>query len=284
MAKTGLLMVSTTNSTSKPVNEGALAAERADATLEAIDSLNRELSSDQYQTELPYELPSGFLLSVVVPVFNEQQTIGQVIHWLYQLPLPIEVIAVDDGSTDGTVAELTRLNKAYPDLIVCVESVNQGKGAALRRGFELARGTHVVIQDADLEYDPTDIPRLIEPLANGDADAVYGSRFLMQHWQGSSLIHRLGNRFLTYLSNCMTGLRLTDMETCYKVFRRDLLDDISLEQNRFGFEVELTAKLAKQQARIVERPIRYAARTWEQGKKIGIRDGLQALYCIAKYR
>ena len=141
-----------------------------------------------------------------------------------------------------------------------------------------------MVQDADLEYNPKEIPTLIEPLARGEADAVYGSRFMEARYEGSSAVHRFGNMALTQFSNWATGLRLTDMETCYKIVRRDLLNEISLEQDRFGFEVELTAKLAKKNARIIERPVSYAARTWEEGKKIGVKDGLQALYCILRYR
>lgn len=257
---------------------------RTQATLESIDSLTQALAEDAKFSELDYDLPADFLLSIVVPIYNERYTIAQVIRSLFALPLPVEVIAIDDGSTDGSIAELTRLNGVYPELRVSIQEMNQGKGAALRRGFHLAQGTHVMVQDADLEYDPTDIPRLVEPLAKGEADVVFGSRFLERRWHGSSTLHRLGNRVLTTLSNWMTGLRLTDMETCYKVLRRDLLDDVTLQQNRFGFEVELTSKLARKKAKIVERPISYTARGWAEGKKIGWRDGVQALYCIARYR
>lgn len=273
--------------------------ERAAATLEQLASLQRALDSSddtssalgrlgehprQRNDTLRFELPAEFLLSVVVPVFNERRTINRVVASLFALPLPLEVIVVDDGSTDGTCAMLTRLNHEYPDLNVLFEEKNKGKGAALRRGFSVATGTHVVVQDADLEYDPRDIPSLVEPLAKDEADAVFGSRFLESRWKGSSLVHRWGNRLLTQASNWMTGWQLTDMETCYKVFRRELLQDMQLEQNGFGFEVELTAKLAKQNARVVERPISYNARSWKEGKKIGWRDGFQALYCICQYR
>ena len=259
-------------------------SQRADAALESIDTLAQQLTDEEQQSSQPFEVPLGFKLSVVVPTFNEERTIKKVIDQVYELPLPLEVIVVDDGSTDGTVAILTQLNKTYPDLKVCIQAKNEGKGAALRKGFELAQGSHVVVQDADLEYNPAEIPGLVKPIVRDEADVVYGSRFLAPRWEGSSLVHRLGNRFLTLISNWMTGLSLTDMETCYKVLRRELLDNMTLEQDRFGFEVELTSKLANQGVRIVERPISYQARTWEEGKKIGIRDAFEALYCIVKYR
>ena len=233
-----------------PVNE---TIQRATDTLDELDALQQELERDEgrilSKDETCFELPSDFVLSIVVPIYNERRTINRVIASLFALPIPVEVIAVDDGSTDGTCALLTHLNHEYPNLKVVFQETNQGKGAALRRGFSLATGSHVMVQDADLEYDPRDIPSLIEPLAKGEADAVYGSRFLEERWEGSSIVHRLGNRLLTEASNRMTGWRLTDMETCYKVFRRELLEKIELEQNGFGFEVELTAKLAKQDAR-----------------------------------
>jgi len=269
------------NSTSK-ADESVVS--RASTTLEAIDELQRELDHGDELRDLPFDLPSGFCLSIVVPVYNEKNTIGQVIRTLYQLPLPIEVIAVDDGSTDGSIAELTALNSEFPSLRVCIQEKNQGKGAALRRGFQEASGSHVMVQDADLEYNPNDIPSLIEPLAKGETDVVYGSRFMEARYKGSSALHRFGNNVLTQFSNWATGLRLTDMETCYKIVRRDLLNEIELEQNRFGFEVELTAKLAKKGVEIIERPVSYDARSWEEGKKIGIKDAVQALYCILRYR
>ncbi len=260
--------------------------ERASRTLDQIDSLQRQLFEEDTVAppSLGFELPARFLLSIVVPIYNEEATIARVISKLFTLPVPIQVIAVDDGSTDGTRELLRELGEQYPALTVALQERNQGKGAALRRGFSLATGTHVMVQDADLEYNPDDIPSLLEPLAKQEADVVYGSRFLEQRWEGSSFVHRLGNSILTKASNLWTGWKLTDMETCYKVFRRDLLNRFTLEQDKFGFEVELTSKLARLKARVVELPISYDARGWEEGKKIGWKDAVQALYCICLYR
>lgn len=271
-----------------PRTQSSEAIQRATATLAELDALQEELRDEEVHAlpplDLGFELPVGFMLSIVVPIYNEEKTIQRVIETLYALPIPVEVIAVDDGSSDGTCAILTRLNTDYPELKVAFQPQNQGKGAALRRGFSMATGSHVMVQDADLEYNPYDIPGLLEPLARDEADVVYGSRFLEERWEGSSFLHRLGNRMLTGASNMMTGLQLTDMETCYKIWRRELMDRFCLEQNQFGFEPELTAKLAGLKARIVERPISYDARGWEEGKKIGWKDAVQALYCILKYR
>lgn len=260
--------------------------ERASRTLDQIDSLQKQLLEEDTVAppSLGFELPARFLLSIVVPIYNEEATIARVISKLFTLPVPIQVIAVDDGSTDGTRELLRELGEQYPALTVALQERNQGKGAALRRGFSLATGTHVMVQDADLEYNPDDIPSLLEPLAKQEADVVYGSRFLEQRWEGSSFVHRLGNSILTKASNLWTGWKLTDMETCYKVFRRDLLNRFTLEQDKFGFEVELTSKLARLKARVVELPISYDARGWEEGKKIGWKDAVQALYCICLYR
>ena len=191
---------------------------------------------------------------------------------------------VDDGSFDGTRDKPAELEKAYDDVRVILHAKNQGKGAALRTGFRECTGDVVIIQDADLEYDPNEYPRLVEPILDGRADVVYGSRFIggeshrvLYFW------HMVGNRFLTLMSNMMTNLNLTDMETCYKVFRREVIRDITIEEDRFGFEPEITAKLAKRGVRIYEVGISYNGRTYDEGKKIGWRDGVRALYCIAKY-
>lgn len=228
-----------------------------------------------------YELPPGFCLSVIIPVFNERQTIREIVGSVQALPIPVEIIVVDDHSTDGTQKALQQLD-GCSDVRVVYKSHNQGKGAALRRGFELATGDVVVVQDADLEYDPRDILRLLQPIIHGEADVVYGSRFLGQP-VGSSRIHRWGNGLLTLASNLTTGLRLSDMETCYKVFRRDLLADLPLSQNRYGFEPEITAKIARRGLRVRELPISYHGRTRQQGKKIGVKDAFAALYCIVRY-
>jgi glycosyltransferase involved in cell wall biosynthesis len=231
---------------------------------------------------LDYELPAGFRLSVVIPVYNEKATIMEVIARVHALPLCTEIIVVDDCSTDGTRGWLETLRGA-PGLRLIFQPRNAGKGAALRTGFAAATGDVVVVQDADLEYDPRDIPAVIHPIVADEADVVYGSRFLGDEPQDESFCHRLINRVFTESSNLFTGLRLTDMETCYKAFRRDVLRELKLRQNRFGFEPEVTAKLARRKYRIAERRITYNARGYAQGKKIGIRDAFNALYCIVRY-
>lgn len=268
----------------------ATQADRAEArtlkTLDFIETLTHQFDEEigLPVTPLNFEIPNDFLLSAVIPVFNEQQTICRVVGSLLALPLPIEIIVVDDGSTDDTCAVLTQLNRKHPTLRVLFQETNLGKGAALRRGFAAATGSHLIVQDADLEYDPRDIPGLVRALIEEDLDVVYGSRFLEARHEGSSALHRWGNHCLTQLSNWSTGWTLTDMETCYKLFRRDLLERFELEQNGFGFEVELTAKLAGEGARYGERPVSYHARGWEDGKKIHWRDGLNALWCLLRYR
>jgi glycosyltransferase involved in cell wall biosynthesis len=221
-------------------------------------------------------------LSVVIPVYNEERTIRQVIAHVAALPLPKEIIVVDDASTDGTRQVLSELEAAR-DVHIIFKPHNEGKGAALRTGFRRVSGTIVVVQDADLEYDPRDILSLIKPIVCGLADVVYGSRFLNGHPAVSSPFHRLGNRLLTALSNATTGLAITDMETCYKAFRREVLQSFEIEQRRFGFEPEITARLARQKYRIYEIPVSYAARGYSDGKKIGLRDLFSALYCILRY-
>ena len=224
-------------------------------------------------------------LSVVIPVYNEAATIAEIIGRVQQVGVDKEIIAVDDFSTDGTRDRLRELESAHPNLRVCFHQRNLGKGRALRTGFQHARGDYVIVQDADLEYDPQDYLKLIHPLEDGRADAVYGSRFITtQEHRVLYFWHSLGNQFLTLLSNMMTDLNLTDMETCYKVFRRELIQSIMLEEDRFGFEPEITSKLAKSGARIYEVGIAYHGRTYEEGKKIGMKDGFRALWCIIKYR
>jgi glycosyltransferase involved in cell wall biosynthesis len=223
-------------------------------------------------------------LSVVMPVYNEVQTIEKIVDAVLASPVgELELILVDDGSSDGTRDVLR--DKIEPKVArVLYHDRNQGKGAALRTGFAAATGDVVLIQDADLEYDPRDYPRLLEPIAEGHADVVYGSRFVgsgphrvLYFW------HYLVNRGLTMLSNMFTNLNLTDMEVCYKVFRREILRQIEIEENRFGFEPEITAKVARLHCRIYEVGISYAGRTYDEGKKIGVPDGFRALWCILKY-
>ena len=222
-------------------------------------------------------------LSVVIPVFNEATTIEEVVRRVKALPLPIEAIAVNDASTDGSGEVLDRLAKAGSLDRVIHQPQNRGKGAALRAGFAAATGDVVVVQDADLEYDPADLSALIEPIRSGRADAVYGSRFQGGPRRVLFFWHSVGNTFLTLLSNVFTNLNLTDMETCYKLIRRELLQRLPLTSNRFGFEVEITARLSQVGARIWELPISYSGRTYAEGKKITWRDGLAAVFHILRY-
>ena len=258
--------------------------QRVEDSLVEVEELSKRLGVEQGSAirDSNYAVPKGLVLSVVVPVFNERKTICSTIARLLSLPVITQIIVVDDFSTDGT-RDLLRQLAAAPGVQVVFKTRNQGKGAAVRTGFSFARGDIVTIQDADREYDPRDLLTLIQPILDGDADVVYGSRFLKDPQHDPSIVHRFGNGVLTLASNAFTGLRLTDMETCYKVFRRRVLRDISLRQNRFGFEPEITAKVARRRHRIVELPISYRPRTWDEGKKIGFKDGLNALYCIVRY-
>jgi glycosyltransferase involved in cell wall biosynthesis len=226
------------------------------------------------------------LLSVIIPCYNENSTITKIIEAVRNSPYPEkEIIVVDDFSTDGAREKLK--NEIEPSGLVSkvfYHSVNQGKGAALRTGIAAATGDVVIIQDADLEYDPNEYSRLVEPILQNKADVVFGSRFIsgdsrrvLYYW------HRVGNCFLTILSNIFTNLNLTDMETCYKVFRREIIQKIKIEENRFGFEPEITAKIAKTKCRIYEVGISYHGRTYSEGKKIGWKDGIRAIICILKY-
>ena len=223
-------------------------------------------------------------LSVVMPVYNERATLRDVVLKVLSVPLGIELICVDDGSRDGSREILAELQSQHPQIRVVLQPHNMGKGAALRRGIQEATGDFVIIQDADLEYDPAENPQMLEPLIQGKADVVFGSRFLgsaphrvLYFW------HSVGNRFLTLLSNCLTNINLSDMETCYKVFRREIIQSIPIEENRFGFEPEITVKVARRHLRIYEVGISYWGRTYEEGKKIGWKDGVRALWGLVKY-
>jgi glycosyltransferase involved in cell wall biosynthesis len=224
-------------------------------------------------------------LSVVIPCFNEAATIESIIAAVRGSPYALkEIIVVDDCSTDGTQEILEKLKaRGWIDHLVRHE-VNQGKGAALRTGFRKATGDIVIVQDADLEYDPREYPKLVKPILDGKADVVYGSRFMgEQPHRVLYFWHRVGNGFLTLLSNMLTNLNLTDMETCYKVFKRNVIQSIEIEEDRFGFEPEITAKIAKTGCVIYEVGIPYYGRTYEEGKKIGWKDGFRAIYCVLKY-
>lgn len=225
------------------------------------------------------------VLSVIIPVFNERDTIERVIDKVRGCGMKTEIIIVDDCSTDGTRELLKGKLKGKANKVL-YHKKNCGKGVALRHGFSAATGDFVVVQDDDLEYDPNDFVHLIQPFISGecDADAVYGSRYLRSNrFRVDGFYHELGNRMLTTLSNICSNLSLSDMETCYKMFRRDVIQSMCLKENRFGFEPEITAQLAKKRCRIYEVPISYHPRTFEEGKKIGIRDALRAMYCIIKY-
>jgi glycosyltransferase involved in cell wall biosynthesis len=222
-------------------------------------------------------------LSVVMPVYNEKKTILEVLERVRAVDLPKEIIVVDDFSTDGTRDILQALPPS-DDLKIVFQPRNMGKGAALRTGFASVSGDIVIIQDADLEYDPSEYPVLMQPILNNKADVVFGSRFLGGPHRVLLFWHSVGNRILTNLSNMLTDLNLTDMETCYKAFRAELLKKITFRENRFGFEPEFTAKVSKARCRIYEVPISYSGRDYAEGKKIGWKDGIAAIYFIFKYR
>jgi glycosyltransferase involved in cell wall biosynthesis len=227
------------------------------------------------------------LVSIVIPVYNERNTVRLIVDRVNEVSLPLrkEIVVVDDGSTDGTREVLSELQQERPELLhVILHPRNRGKGAALRTGFAQCAGDIVIVQDADLEYDPQEYGKLLQPILDGRADVVYGSRFagegphrVLYYW------HYLGNQFLTLLSNMYTNLNLSDMETCYKVFKREVISRIDIQEDRFGFEPEVTAKVAQLKCRVYEVGISYSGRSYEEGKKIDWRDGLRALWCIVKY-
>jgi glycosyltransferase involved in cell wall biosynthesis len=232
-----------------------------------------------------YPIPPDLRLSVVIPVYNEKDTVAQMVRRVRSVPIPKEIILVDDGSTDGTREQLAAM-EGQPDLRILYHPRNRGKGAALRTAFAQASGDIVIVQDADLEYDPAQYIQLIQPIVEGVADVVFGSRFqaegphrVLYFW------HYVANWFLTTLSNVFSGLNLTDMETCYKVFRRDVIQAIAptLKESRFGIEPELTAKVGRRNCRVYEVGISYFGRTYREGKKIGLRDAVKALWCIVRY-
>ena len=222
-------------------------------------------------------------LSIVIPVYNEKNTIKEIVRRVRETPFEKEIIIVDDYSTDGT-RELLKEIENEPDLCILYNTQNMGKGASLRSGFENVTGDIVIIQDADLEYDPGEYPNLIQPISEGKADVVYGSRFMGGQRRVLYFWHTVGNHLLTLFSNMMTNLNLTDMETCYKVFRSEVIQKITIKSNRFGVEPEITAKIARLGVRLYEIPISYNGRKYSEGKKIGWKDGVNALFSILRFR
>jgi glycosyltransferase involved in cell wall biosynthesis len=261
---------------------------------ERLDWLIRVLGEPVCNRLGLYKIPDDLVLSVVIPVYNEKNTIHDIVRRVRAVPIPKQIILVDDCSRDGTREILEEWSQTQGDLTIAFHEQNRGKGAALRTGFARSTGQIVIVQDADLEYDPGQYPQLIQPIVEGKADVVYGSRFIGETHRVLYFWHLLANKFLTLLSNIFTNLNLTDMEVCYKVFRREVIQGITLKSNRFGFEPEVTAKVARcripategrpsRHCRIYEIPVSYNGRDYREGKKIGWKDGVQALYCILRY-
>src|SRR5262245_9831303 len=271
----------------KPVDDVTRLMDRVAARPdERVRALNGLLGEGPCRQLGIYPIPAHFKLSVVIPVYNEREWVAELVRRVQAVPIPKEIILVDDASTDGTREVLADLEANADNVHVFHQLKNGGKGAALREGFNHATGDVVVVQDADLEYDPAEYPRLIQPILENRADVVFGSRFIGESHRVLYFWHSVANRVLTTLSNMVTNLNLTDMETCYKVFRREVLNGLTLKSNRFGFEPEFTAKVAKKRLpkwRVYEIPISYSGRTYEEGKKIGLKDAFSALYCIFRY-
>lgn len=255
--------------------------ERASLTLDKAEAHLADAARLDEPTA-PQAKRTSLAVSILMPVYNERGTIQEIVRRVRSVGVHQEIVIVDDCSSDGTRDILIELDRAE-DIRVVMHGYNRGKGAALRTAMAHAKGDVLLIQDADLEYDPNDYLSLLAPIERGEADVVYGSRFLENAHQDPSWLHRLGNAALTWASNLTTGQRLTDMETCYKVIRRDALRGMMLREDRFGFEPEITAKLARRKVRLVEAPVAYQSRGYEEGKKIGVRDGLRALWCILRY-
>jgi glycosyltransferase involved in cell wall biosynthesis len=277
------------NPVANPLAEITPLLERVAAEPNARAALLHQLLGENTCRQIGiYPIPPGFKLSVVIPVYNEERWLAELVRRVQAVEIPKELILVNDFSTDGTPAILAQLEKQYDNVRVFHQPKNMGKGAALREGFKHCTGDLVIVQDADWEYDPAEFPKLIQPILEGRADVVIGSRFIGESHRVLYYWHSVGNKVLTTLSNWCTNLNLTDMETCYKVFKREVIQGLTLRSNRFGFEPEVTAKIARRRKgqapwRIFEVPISYSGRTYEEGKKIGMKDGFQALYCIFRY-
>jgi len=264
-----------------PIDEACI--ERIEQMLDATELAIANVEAEDAQQQRRHQVIGELKLTVVIPVYNEKDTIREIVRRVQNEGLHFEIVIVDDFSTDGTRDILLEL-EGQEDVRVLWHGYNRGKGAALQTAFQRVKGDVVLVQDADLEYDPKDYATLLEPIKEGRTDVVYGSRYLGKNKQSDSRWHRFGNSLLTWCSNRMTGQELTDMETCYKVFRRRVLHSIELEQERFGFEPEVTAKISRLGHTIEEVPIRYNGRGYAAGKKIGMKDAINAIWCILKYR